>query len=191
MEKSDINILDLKKKDFETKRLLLVPFSLRYKDFFYNCSKNKKITKYTTIIGSIENPTIKDVEKYIKKTKRNKKGLFYIILLKENKKPIGCVGINQIDFKNKTCTTFSWLNTDFWSNGYMSEAKQKMLDVIFNKLKLNRIETNCDPNNKKIIKHLLSLGFKKEGKLRENYVLNGKFVDNLIFALLKKEYKKN
>ena len=187
----EIDILDFKKKNLETKRLLLVPFSLRYKDFFYNCSKNKAITKYTTIIGSIEKPTLTDVEKYIKKTKRNKKGLFYIILLKENKKPIGCVGINKIDPINKSCTTFSWLDSAFWSNGYMSEAKKEIIAFAFNKLFIRRIETDCIKENKKIIKHLSSLGFKKEGLLREKFLYKNKYRDEIMFALLKKEYKKN
>jgi [ribosomal protein S5]-alanine N-acetyltransferase len=190
MIKSNINILNLKKQSLETKRLLLIPFSLKYKDFFYNCSKSEIITKYTTIIGSIEKPTMTDVEKYIKRTKRFKNGMFYVILLKENKAPIGCIGINQIDLKNKTCSTFSWLSPEFVSNGFVFEAKMKIFEIIFNKLKLNRIETHCDTNNKKIIKHLFSLGFKKEGRLRESYVSKGKFVDDYIFSLLKKEYKR-
>jgi hypothetical protein len=43
-----------------------------------------------------------DVEKHIKKTKSRKNGLFYVILLTENNLLIGCVGLNQINLKNKT-----------------------------------------------------------------------------------------
>lgn len=39
-----------------TKRLTLVPFSLRYKSFFYDNSIVKETTRYTTIIGSLEKP---------------------------------------------------------------------------------------------------------------------------------------
>jgi RimJ/RimL family protein N-acetyltransferase len=183
-----VNIKDYKKK-LETKRLNLIPFSLKYKDFFYENSKDKQLTKYTTIIGSVEKPTMLDVEKYIRKTILRKNGLFYILLLKENNLPIGCTGLNKIDLENKTCSTFSWLSKKYVGHGYMYEAKKNLFLIAFNKLNLRKIETDCDPRNTKIIKHLLSLGFKKEGLLRENYKFKGKFVDNLVLGLLKKEYK--
>jgi [ribosomal protein S5]-alanine N-acetyltransferase len=184
-----INIRDFKKKIIKTKRLKLIPFSLKYKDFFYKNSKDKQTTKYTTIISFIEKPTMEDVEKYIRKSIRKKNCLFYVILSKETNIPIGCIALLQIDLKNKNCFTFSWLNKKYVGKGYMYEAKKRLISFAFNDLKLRRIQSNCDINNKKIQKHLISLGFKKEGILRKNYKFRGRFVDDVFFALLKEEFK--
>jgi len=38
---------------------------------------------------------------------------------------------------------------------------------------------------------VLKSGFKKEAHLRENLLFEGKFLDSLIFGLLKEEWQKN
>ena len=184
-----MDIIKYKNTKLETKRLYLVPFSLKYKYFLLKNNNDKRLNKYTSIIGKSNKNNISEVEKYIKKTKKDKRMLFFIVLLKENNQPIGSLGLNQLDFLNKGATTFSWLSFNYWKKGYMYEAKKELINFAFKKLKLNRIESTCFKENKNIINHLKSLGFRKEGVLKKSLFYKNKYRDELIFGLLKSEFK--
>lgn len=51
----------------------------------------------------------------------------------------------------------------------------------FDTLELNRIEAFVEPEN---------VGFQAEGLLKDNYYWKNRFVDNVIYALIKKDFKK-
>ncbi len=178
-----------KKMVLDTERLTLVPLSQKHLDFIYKNTKNKNVTRYTEIGGAKKHPSKEDLKRYITRMVKHKQALFFIILLKENNKPVGSVGLNKINLEHKTCTTFSWLQEDFWRNGFAFEAKVKLLKFAFTKLRLNKIETSCDYENTNVMKHLTSLGFKKEGVLRESFKVESQFRDSILFGLLKKEFR--
>jgi ribosomal-protein-alanine N-acetyltransferase len=72
--------------------------------------------------------------------------------------------------------------------GYMKEALPSILQYGFETMKLHRIEALTSTTNDISIGLLESLGFVREGLLREHYCSNGKPEDSLIFSLLAKEF---
>jgi ribosomal-protein-alanine N-acetyltransferase len=56
----------------------------------------------------------------------------------------------------------------------MTEAMNAVIDFGFENMKLNRIEVFIMPRNKRSIKMIKSLGFKREGLLRQRYFENRK-----------------
>jgi len=134
---------------------------------------------------------LKDAKDFIKITNKEwKKGTKYRFGIVFNKEVIGTISLEDIKQDHKKAELGYWIGRPFWGKGITSEAVHLILDFAFNDLKLNRISAYTFTPNKASQKVLLKNGFKKEGLVRENVQKDGKFYDDYVFGLLKKEYKK-
>jgi len=76
---------------------------------------------------------------------------------------------------------------DYWGRGYMSEALALLLEYGYRVMGLNRIEVLCHPDNMRADTLFTSLGFRREGILREyRHTVTG-FQDVLLYALLRSD----
>jgi RimJ/RimL family protein N-acetyltransferase len=71
------------------------------------------------------------------------------------------------------------------------EAFQKLLRFGFMELSLNRIEIILPSTHDKLIGLVEKYGFLREVQMREANFQDGKFVDRLIYGLLRSDYKKS
>lgn len=76
-----------------------------------------------------------------------------------------------------------------WGRGYMHEALVALLDYGFSALSLNRVEADIDPRNKASARSLARLGFRKEGHLRERWIVAGEVSDSELYGLLLKDWQ--
>ena len=76
-----------------------------------------------------------------------------------------------------------------WGRGYAREANVAMLDWGFGHLDLNRVEADIDPRNAASARALERLGFKREGHLRERWIVGGEVCDSWIYGLLAADWK--
>jgi RimJ/RimL family protein N-acetyltransferase len=76
-----------------------------------------------------------------------------------------------------------------WGKGYMNEALNALLAFGFSELALNRVEADIDPRNLASAKSLERLGFKKEGHLRERWIVAGEVSDSGLYGLLASDWK--
>jgi ribosomal-protein-alanine N-acetyltransferase len=72
--------------------------------------------------------------------------------------------------------------------GFMSEAVACVIDHGFSVLNLNRIEAWTATNNEPSIRILKKNNFVYEGLLQQRLVIDGKFLDCFMFALLREKY---
>ena len=80
------------------------------------------------------------------------------------------------------------LGSEFWHQGYMTEALTLLLRLAFNQMELNRIEALVMPANAASARLLTRLGFQEEGTLREYDFFKESFQDLRSFSLLYREY---
>ena len=73
--------------------------------------------------------------------------------------------------------------------GLMSEAMERILEVGFEEMKLQRVEAFVLPGNKPSIRILQKFGFRREGLLRRRFCSEGKMEPTLAFSLLPEEYQ--
>jgi ribosomal-protein-alanine N-acetyltransferase len=73
--------------------------------------------------------------------------------------------------------------------GYCSEAVKIMVDYLFLSKDTTRAQAQTDPRNVASQKVLEKAGFKKEGILRKNFFMRGKWVDACIYSILREEWK--
>jgi [ribosomal protein S5]-alanine N-acetyltransferase len=75
-----------------------------------------------------------------------------------------------------------------WGRGYMHEALVALLGHGFAALDLNRIEADVDPRNLASTRSLVRLGFRKEGHLRERWIVGGEVSDSGLYGLLRRDW---
>jgi len=161
------------------------------KNLFANYSK-EIVTRYYDLD---EMKDIKEADELLKDLKSRyyeKKGMRWAITLKENKEYIGDCGFNGWDFRNfKTWVGYA-LIPEFWGKGYAFEAVNEILNYGFNEtdiIDLHKVSATVQPQNKRSKSLLERLGFSFEGTLRENMFKIDRFLDAMVYSMLKREYK--
>ncbi|MGN7763373.1 GNAT family N-acetyltransferase [Paenibacillus helianthi] len=115
-------------------------------------------------------------------------GFRWGITLKSDHRVIGTCGFHGWMKKHSKAEIGYELTPEYWRKGIMTEANQKIIEFGFNELRLNRIEAFVEPENLSSRKVLEKKGFCEEGVLKEHYFWGNRFVDVVIYALLKKDY---
>lgn len=82
------------------------------------------------------------------------------------------------------------LAPEHWSKGYMAEALPALVDHAFGTLALNRLEADVDARNTASARVLARLGFRREGLLRERWIVHGEATDSAIYGLLRKDWER-
>jgi RimJ/RimL family protein N-acetyltransferase len=73
--------------------------------------------------------------------------------------------------------------------GHASAAVQALLGFAFGPLGKHRVQASVDPGNGPSIRLLERAGFRREGHLVEAVWLKGRWVDDLVYALLAREWR--
>lgn len=82
------------------------------------------------------------------------------------------------------------MNKNIQNKGYATESVKKVIDYLFKDLNKHRIITSIDPDNKNAIRLIERIGFRKEAHFIESLLINGKWVDDMIYALIEKDWGK-
>ena len=114
----------------------------------------------------------------------------FAIIKKDQNKLIGDMGVHFLDSDKKQVELGCTLDKNYQGKGYATEALKKMINYLFNDLEKRRIVTSIDPRNIKSIGLVERLGFRKEAHFRESLLINGEWVDDLVYAMLKDEWIK-
>ncbi len=109
-----------------------------------------------------------------------------------NKKPIGMIIYNRIDRENRSTDIDILIGKkEHWGKGFGVDALRTFIGFLFKTYNLNRIWLATYVYNRRAIRAYEKVGFKKEGILREDALINGKFVDSILFSILRREFKRS
>jgi [ribosomal protein S5]-alanine N-acetyltransferase len=134
--------------------------------------------------------SIGDAEKWVHSVSEsydNETGINWGIVEKQSNDFIGYFGFWRMIPEHCRAEIGYALKPEYWGKGYMYETINKMVRFGFENMKLHSIEANVNPANEKSKRVLEKIGFKQEAYFRENYLFNNKFLDSLIYSLLKKD----
>ena len=180
----DYNKIFDENKILEGERIFLRPFTLKDKRDVYEYAGSEKVTKYLTWekINSLEK-----AESIILDIYRRRKGIFAI----EHKAEQKCIGCIDLRIESSDCkASFGYvLNESYWNKGYMTEALKMILDLAFNKLKLNRLEATHYAGNEGSGRVMEKCGMIYEGTVREETLIKGIYHDVKHYGILKRDYK--
>jgi ribosomal-protein-serine acetyltransferase len=100
----------------------------------------------------------------------------------------GSIGFVNIDMLNRHAVIGYWLDSSLTGKGIMTRACKAMLDYAFDTMAFNRVEIYVSPGNAKSRAIPERLGFTNEGTLRKVEWLNDRFVDGVVYGMLREEW---
>lgn len=182
----DINFLPF--IELETERLLLRRVVTDDADQVFALRSDPETMKY------IPRPLVTSKEEALEHIKmiddkiESGEGINWAITLKGDPKLLGIIGHYRIKPENYRAEIGYMLHPDYHGKGIITEAVKAVVIYGFEQMKLHSIEAIIDPGNEASAKVLEKSGFVKEAHLRENECFNGKFLDTVIYSLLKRNF---
>ncbi len=99
----------------------------------------------------------------------------------------GVLGYNRIDQLNGIGHIGYWLGQKYNGKGIMRACVKDLIDLGFEYYALNRIEIHCAVENHKSRAIPEHLGFQQEGIIRMAEKVYDKYLDHVVYGLLKQE----
>ena len=173
----------------QTSRLLLRPLERSDCDDLFSLRSHPEVNRYT---GNTPFATVESAKEMIERDINAMDEGEYVrfaLIRDSDSKLIGTCGLFHFDEQCRRAEIGYDLHPDVWGRGYINEALVPLINLGFAEMDLNRIEADVDPLNASSIKTLERLGFKKEGFLRERWIVNGVKADTAFYGLLLSDWK--
>lgn len=107
--------------------------------------------------------------------------------ISNNMEAIGSIGLHiKKDVHRFTAEMGYWLGEPFWSKGIMTEVLKRFTKCAFENFKLHRIYAEPYATNHASMRVLEKVGFEREGVLRANVYKDGRVLDQVLYAKIKK-----
>jgi RimJ/RimL family protein N-acetyltransferase len=138
--------------------------------------------------------TLEDVSEFISKnpSEINKPETWFqlVIVEKASNKIIGDLGIHFIDSDNYQSEIGCTLSKTHHGKGIATETLRAIIDYLFRTLNKHRTVTSIDPANSDSMRLVERLGFRKEAHFKESLYMDKKWVDDIVYAMLKRNGNK-
>ena len=102
---------------------------------------------------------------------------------------VGLIGHNKIDWENRISWLGYWLGEESQGKGIMTNSCRALIRHAFTELNLNRINIRCAVENSKSRAIPERLGFQQEGVIRQAERLYDRYVDLVVYGMLKSEWQ--
>ena len=179
----------------QTKRLILRELNDKDLKELVKQANNIKVAQYTELIPNPYSITdgkwfIKNCIKNVKKKPQNHYP--FAICDKSTNKFMGMIGYTHFDSFTKSAELGYWIGEEYWRQGYMSEAVEKMISFGFMNLKLIRINAHTMNENIASNNLLENFGFVHEGGSKKGVRTKStkKWHDTRHYGLLKEDWIK-
>lgn len=100
----------------------------------------------------------------------------------------GIVSLLCINPANRSAMIGYWLGPEYEGKGIMTRACRALIDYGFEELCLNRIEIKAATGNARSQAIPMRLGFAREGVERQSEWLNDRFLDMVVYSMLRSEW---
>lgn len=113
----------------------------------------------------------------------------FTVCVRDDDRAIGMVGIDSIDYVNRTGETFSDLGPpEVRSKGYGTEAKHLLLEYAYDRLHLHVLRSVVMEPNTRSVAALMKQGYQPAGRLIWGDVKGSRYHDVFLFDLLRDEW---
>jgi len=174
----------------KTDRLILRPIALRDLDATYRIYSDNETMKFWSE-PPLQNPA-QAKQKIIRNRLANQKDEVLTLALesKESQIMIGQISLFN-SHKNSARAEIGYvLSRSHWHKGLMSEALMAFIHFCFTDLNLRRLEADIDPANTASSMLLKSLGFSKEGLLKQRWMVGKLITDSELYGLVNKTWSR-
>ena len=117
-----------------------------------------------------------------------RKRFAFAVTLKANGQLIGNCNIRKNRPEDRVAEMGYEIAPLYWGKGYATEAARAIVELGFGPLDLHRVSAWCIAENTGSSRVLEKLGMRLEGRLREQEWVKGRWWDELLYAILDREY---
>ena len=174
----------------QTERLILKPLKIDDTRALFHYRSDERVFKYQSW-----RPTEKaEAEAFIQKFAHGDFGApdtWYQmgLYLQQTSQLIGDIGLHFLDVPSQSVEIGFTVAPAYQRQGYAFEAVREMLNYLLETLEKHRVIASVDPRNTASIALLEKLGMRKEAHFRESLKVRGEWVDDVIYAILRNEWK--
>lgn len=168
-----------------TERTTLRPIELTDNKAIFSYRSDSETNKYQGWIPK----SLEEVNDFIKKNPKDYNqpdSWFQLVILDEDGVVFGDAGIHFID--EHQCELGCTLAKSHHGKGLATETMKGIIDHLFSDLGKHRIIASIDPLNVDSIQLMERLGFRKEAHFKKSLLINGEWVDDIIYAILREDW---
>ena len=169
-----------------TERLLLRPLTLADAEAFFRYRSLPEVCRFQ----SFQPKTMPEIEAFLRANESTQPDIpgtwRQLAVCLQDGTLIGDVGLHTLDeWQLELGYT---LAPEQQGKGYATEAVAAVLRQAFSVWNKHRVTASVDPENRASIRLLERLGFRKEAHFRKSYRINGEWVDDCVYALLREDW---
>jgi len=116
------------------------------------------------------------------------RGYTWFVEHRKDKKVIATISLTELDTSGKIATVGYTFNEAYQHKGYAAEALICLVEYLFEKRGVERVQAKVLPENLPSVKLLERVGMKKEARLIKGVSVKGRLRDVLIYAILKEDF---
>lgn len=169
-----------------TESITFAPLRLEHLDLLYTWENDPVLQELSS--EEIKEHSLEEVRDVLQKwIASSDTGCVFGIYLGD--RLIGYVQIAAIDQVNRRCRMGILIgDSTLWGQGYGTLAFAFAVRHAFEVLGLHRVVAEAYGNNPRSMRMLEKVGFRREGVLRDNVFRGGRFLDEVVFGLLREEW---
>lgn len=142
--------------------------------------------------SSSEKWTVRKLKHYIETIKKDNTNCFWAIYRKDTNSYIGNIKLGFVDIVHKHGDVGILIGErSSWGMGFATEAIQLVKKFAFTKLKLHKLTAGSYSKNYGSIRAFQKAGFHIEGIRKQQRILNGRYVDQVLLGCIKGKCKIN
>jgi RimJ/RimL family protein N-acetyltransferase len=106
----------------------------------------------------------------------------------DDPEPVGVVALPWVFDETKSAFLMYWIAPEHQGNGFVTEANRLLLDYVFRECGFHKVAAYVHETNDASAAVLESLGFQREGTLRQEVFTDGEWLDEHRYAVLADEW---
>jgi RimJ/RimL family protein N-acetyltransferase len=182
----------MKPPRIETNRLLISRLSVLHSKSMFNYRSRPDVYKYQTWKPITEAEVAKFIEECNSRGFNVVNSWFQLgIYQRSSKELIGDIGFHFLLPDNQQTEIGFTIDPKYQRMGYAFECVQASIEYLFTVLKNHRVVASVDPQNAASIALLEKAGFRREGCFKQSVMIHGRWKDDMVYAILKKEFRKS
>src|SRR5580765_5435778 len=134
--------------------------------------------------------TVEAFERFIVKANRQRssKYICYAVTLKGSDTAIGMFQIRETEPGFQSAEWGFALGSPFWGTGAFQEGARGLIDFAFGVVGVHRLEARAIADNVRGNAALHKMGAMQEGMLRRSFRRNGRYLDQILWSILKEDW---
>lgn len=113
----------------------------------------------------------------------------FAVTLRPGDRAVGRISLTVNNPSNREFEIGWTVNRQLWGQGIATEAARAVMEMAFRQLDAHRLIAFCHADNHSSARVMQKLGMQPEGHFREALWLYGRWWDELLYAILDREFK--